>query len=576
MTDRQDAPDDPDDLDATLLPEPGAAEPDYSTLAASIDDTLGGAVDPFSTFVPARGREGVAAHETIIEGERVTRPIRYDALVRGDQVGEFRIQRLLGRGSFGAVYLARDLTLDRLVAVKVVLPEGQRKTAGEGRSLARLKHPNIVGVYGEAYDKKSGCSLLWMQFVDGCNLATLIKELVEQDLDEDWNESDLLRLLNPRRQPSDKERRASASRGSVETVCRIGQRLAEALSHAHVSGVTHRDIKPANILMQRDGTPLLADFNLADNESDDRPQITGGTIAYMPPEQFAQCLGRGPSYDAARADIYSLGVVLWELACGSRPHEGVESTVGSSGGQRLLDYWELRQQEAPAASERLPVGLEMLLRRAIAVDPEKRYRSARAMASAMSGMRDLERARRRAPAVDRIRQFVRQHLFWIILIGGVLPHVAASLFQSWYNVIWIGTSDEAFKNAFMKAFIAYNAVVYPACVGWLAWNLYQFAKGYRRVVARDTFPRGWLRKLRRRLLRLPRQFMIASAVGWFPGVILFPWLLGQFGQPQHWFHYGISFAIAGLIATTYSYAIVLYVVVCHGYRACWRTAGALS
>ena len=100
-------------------------------------------------------------------------------MVRGEQIGDFRIQRLLGRGSFGAVYLARELTLDRLVAVKVVLPEGRRSTASEGRSLAQLTHPGIVGVYGEARDRSSGCSLLWMQFVDGCNLAILIARLID-------------------------------------------------------------------------------------------------------------------------------------------------------------------------------------------------------------------------------------------------------------------------------------------------------------------------------------------------------------------------------------------------------------
>jgi hypothetical protein len=112
-------------------------------------------------------------------------------------------------------------------------------------------------------------------------------------------------------------------------------------------------------------------------------------------------------------------------------------------------------------------------------------------------------------------------------------------------------------------------------VGWLAWNLYRFAQGYRQVVARRPVPRGQLRKLRGRLLRLPRQFMIASAVGWFPGIVLFPLLLAMFGEPpsgSDWFHYGISFAVAGLIATTYSYAFVVYTAVCYGYRACWQTA----
>lgn len=521
--------------------------------------------DLFATFLPADGRP--VSRQTI----------RYDALVRGDQIGDFRIQRLLGRGSFGAVYLARELTLDRLVAVKVVLPEGQHATKGEGRSLAQLKHPGIVGVYGEAHDPVSGCALLWMQYVDGTNLASLIGQLHHDDRG-DWNESTLTGLIAPDSKSTATTavpataRRDDCSPQSLETVCRIGIQLAESLAHAHECGITHRDIKPANILMQRDATPLLADFNMAGNESSvEGNHVSGGTIAYMPPERLENVLGKDSLVDERRADIYSLGVVLWELACGQRPHAEPESSLTSSGGQLLQELLQVRRQETSPTGG-IPIGLAMVLGRAMCVDPQQRYPSARAMATALSGLEQLERARRRAAAVSTgMRHFARRNLIWIIMIGGILPHVAASGLQSAYNQIWVRVTPDTF----FKAFIAYNVVVYPACAGWVAWKLFKFAQGYRRVLAGDPIPRGHLRKLRGRLLKLPRQFMIASAVGWFPGALLFPWLLSVFGQspsPNQWLHYAISFTIAGLIATTYSYAFVLYVVVCHGYRVCWQTA----
>jgi hypothetical protein len=291
----------------------------------------------------------------------------------------------------------------------------------------------------------------------------------------------------------------------------------------------------------------------------------------MPPEQLAHCLGQGGPYDAPRADVYALGVVLWELATGQRPWAEAESKVDSGGAQRLWDYLQIRRQPLSESPEDPPLGLSLVLRRAMSENPRKRFPSARALTTALDGLAELQIAQRRSPASPGLRGLAGRYLFWIILIGGLAPHIAASGFQSMYNLIWIGTDGEAFK----KAFVAYNVVLYPACVGYLAWNMIRFAQGYRRVVARQVVPRGRLRWLRARLLRLPRQFMIASAVGWFPGVVLFPWLLGRFGQPpstSDWFHYGISFTIAGLIATTYSYAIVLYVVVCQGYRACWQTA----
>lgn len=520
---------------------------------------------PESTHAPSLPTD---EHDTVIGNTDVsqfTREIRYDMLVRGDQIGDFRIQRLLGRGSFGAVYLARELTLDRLVALKVVLPSGQHATTGEGRSLARLKHPNIVGVYGESQDAASGCSLLWMQFVDGFNLENLLRRL--NDDEAACTEANLLRLLVAER--SDKNSDVGTEREELESICWMGSLLADAISHAHRCGITHRDIKPANILVDRDGTPLLADFNLAENQSSDQEKRSGGTVAYMPPEQLADLLGEPTEFDAQRADTYSLGVVLWEMATKTRPYQASESSLTSSGGQMLKDILKVRREELEDNTD-MPIGLAMVLRRALHVDPSTRYPSATAMAAALRGLVDLQTARRQAPT-SRWLQFVRRNLFWFVLIGGLIPNLAASILQSVYNLIWIETSSPAFT----KAFVAYNLVVYPACVGWFASHLWRFGVTYKNVAKRVPIRRSEMRRLRQRMLKLPRRYAIASAVGWFPGIVLYPWLIGVFGERQsanEWSHYGISFLIAGLIATTYSYATVLYFVVCHGYRLCWQTA----
>ncbi|MFK8115181.1 MAG: serine/threonine-protein kinase [Rubripirellula sp.] len=549
-------PRDRDDDHATFLPEE-----DPRSAGTTSDDGSN------ETFLP----EGDTLAS--FSGAVAPRPrsnLRYDMLVRGDQIGEFRVQRLLGRGSFGAVYLARELTLDRLIALKVVLPSGQHATEGEGRSLARLRHDNIVGVFGEARDPVSQCSLLWMQFVDGFNLENVIRRLRKEGLD--CTEANLLRLLTADVPESDsqKKQRPGTTKGSIETICWIGRQLAEAVSHAHACGITHRDIKPANILVDREGRPYLADFNLADDSASDSSRHSGGTIAYMPPEQLAEILGEKGDYDACRADVYSLGVVLWELATGERPYGARESELESKGVQLLRDMLSVRQQERDLSDAEIPTGLALVLQRALHVEPSQRYPSAQALATVLSGLVDLQTARRRAPVLAGWQQFIRRNLFWFLLIGGLLPNIGASFLQSSYNLIWIDPGP-----AFMNAFLAYNLVVYPACVGWFAWNLYRSAKPYKQVANRVPIRRSEMRRLRRRMLKLPAQYAIASAVGWLPGILLFPWLLGVFGESQSadtWFHYGISFMIAGLIATTYSYAIVLYFVVCHGYRACWQTA----
>ena len=355
------------------------------------------------------------------------RTILYEAMVRGDQIGDFLIQRLLGRGSFGAVYLARELSLDRLVALKVVLPTGQHTLAGEGRSLARLKHPNIVGVYGERIDLTSGCLLLWMQFVDGCTLAGLIQRLHGDDLQQTWSEQDLLGFLAKSPDATNTE---SETIRSVESVCRIGAALAEALDHAHRSGITHRDIKPANILMDRDGTALLADFNLAEETTACQDSM-GGTIAYMAPEQFSQLLGYATAHPVGpRSDLYSLGMVLWELASGERPHQPAEDAVQQTGRGRWHELLLVRETDVPADHSQVPIGLAMVLRRAMMADASQRYPSASAMATALRGLSELQQARRRAPMDAGALHFVRRNLLWIILVGGLLPHIAASVMQS--------------------------------------------------------------------------------------------------------------------------------------------------
>ncbi len=498
------------------------------------------------------------------------KPNRYDALVRGDQIGDFRIQRLLGRGSFGAVYLARELMLDRLVALKVVLPEGQRASDGEGRNLARLKHPNIVGVYGESKDNTSGCSLLWMQFVDGSNLAALIDRLHGGSTHSTWSENDLRRLM-----PSDPDKLDDEGDTvrSTESVCRMGQNLADALDHAHQKGITHRDIKPANILVDQDGTALLADFNLA-QETEASSKSAGGTIAYMAPEQLARVIDRESDTEVGpRSDVYALGVVLWELASGSRPYESLESDVVAKGHQRLSEYLRIRSGMVELDASSLPIGLAVVLRRAVMPEPCKRYPSAAALATALRGLEQQQQAKRKSLECSPTSTWIQRNLFWIILVGGLLPHFAASFFQIAYNNAWItGMNQEAFQ----KAFITYNIIIYPACITWLAWMLLQFRSGYRKLTNHIPLTRSRLRRLRRRLLSLPQQFMIVSAVGWFPGALLFSYLVGLFdGKPlsmEDKFHFFVSWTVAGLIATTYSYFAVLYLVVCHGYGNCWQTA----
>ncbi len=198
----------------------------------------------------------------------------------------YRLEALIGEGGFGRVYRAFDTWLERPVAVKV--PRVDRPVTGgevdecriEARKVAKLRHPNIVPVH-DVGKEGSNCFIVG-EWIEGTNLAVLIKQ----------------------------------DRPGHRESARIVAEVADALAHAHAAGFVHRDIKPANILIDPQGRAYLTDFGIAVVEEDLLRDVTAaGTLAYMAPEQLGE--GLGPVDH--RADLYSLGVVLYELLTGRRP-----------------------------------------------------------------------------------------------------------------------------------------------------------------------------------------------------------------------------------------------------------------
>jgi hypothetical protein len=313
--------------------------------------------------------------------------------VSGARLGPFEILAPLGAGGMGEVYRARDTRLDRTVAIKILPSElvsgpGRRveRFRQEARAIARITHPNICTLHDVGED--GSAIFLVMEYVDGTTLA---------------------RRLEDGPLPLPLARRTAVV-------------IADALDHAHRNGVVHRDLKPGNIMLTRDGVKLL-DFGLARlAERDEQVPLEAtrsarlteagamvGTVPYMAPEQL-----QGHDVDV-RTDIFSFGVVLFEMLCGRRPFEG-DSRVSLMAAIVSADPPALRslQPETPASFERL-------ILRCLAKDPDDRWQTARDLAAELRWIGETDA---RSDTVVPATRPARRAALWAI--AGAL--VAAAVF----------------------------------------------------------------------------------------------------------------------------------------------------
>jgi len=264
-------------------------------------------------------------------------------------LNRYRLERLLGRGGMADVYLAFDLRRQAHIAVKVLRedlaedPDFVRRFQREAEALARLDHPYIVRFY--SFERQATTAFIAMDYVPGTTLRGRLTE--------------------------------THGPLPLDEVTGIVRQVGAALQYAHNQGFLHRDIKPGNIMLREDGTALLSDFGIA-RAAETATMTSGplGTPAYMSPEQI---LGRDLD---PRTDIYSLGVVMFEMATGRRPYSG-ETGTGSSTADRVRDAHLHQQAPDPRSYNRsLPDATAQVISRALAKDPAHRWSSAAALVAA--------------------------------------------------------------------------------------------------------------------------------------------------------------------------------------------------
>ncbi|HEY0602528.1 MAG TPA: serine/threonine-protein kinase [Herpetosiphonaceae bacterium] len=266
------------------------------------------------------------------------------------QLGPYRIEALIGRGGMAAVYRAFDTRLQRHVALKMLYPQYLADTdiverfRREAITAAQLDHPHIAPIYDVGED--DGLVYLAMKLLPGPSLADVLQR--EQHL-------------------------------PPERVATLIQQIASALDEAHQHGIIHRDIKPGNVLLDSRGNAILTDFGIA--KSLDAPSLTEssvivGTPDYIAPEQINPRLAPGGKIDH-RADLYSLGAMIYRMLTGRRPFDGPSQTV-------LLAHLQDPPTPPSEVLPSLPPGVDAVIARAMAKHPEERYSTATELAHALS------------------------------------------------------------------------------------------------------------------------------------------------------------------------------------------------
>jgi len=260
-------------------------------------------------------------------------------------VGRYEIIRELGKGAMGVVYLARDPAIGRLVAIKTVRPtatvdegeeEFRERFRREARSAGRLSHPSIVTIYDIDEDKENGVSFITMEFIEGRNL----KEILTND-----------------------------GRMAHDEVATVIAQIADALDYAHSRGVVHRDVKPANIIRTATGTAKITDFGIAKIATGDAsltaPGQFLGTPNYMAPEQI-----KATHKVDGRADIFALGVVIYEALTGKKPFNGDSLTS--------ISYQIVNEPFAPLREidSEIPAAYETIVDLCLHKSPDHRYQAA--------------------------------------------------------------------------------------------------------------------------------------------------------------------------------------------------------
>jgi serine/threonine protein kinase/tetratricopeptide (TPR) repeat protein len=346
------------------------------------------------------------------------------APVAAGRLGDFDIVREVGRGGMGVVYEAKQVSLGRKVALKVLPfaatldPRQLQRFSMEAQAAAMLHHVHIVPIYSVGCER--GVHYYAMQFIEGQSLAQAIAELRQHASSQATNVQSRATGSAPTVPAAGlATERSASSPGYFRALARLGVQAAEALEHAHQLGVIHRDIKPANLLLDRAGDLWITDFGLARLRSHVEITMSGdavGTLRYMSPEQ---ALARRALVDH-RTDVYSLGSTLYELLTLQPAYPGTDR-------EEVLRKIAEGEPPPPRRLNRfVPVELETIVLHAMAHEPERRYATAQEFADDLTRFLEHRPVRAVRPGLkERLRKWAWRHR--TMLVTGAVVAVLAGI-----------------------------------------------------------------------------------------------------------------------------------------------------
>jgi serine/threonine protein kinase len=502
----------------------------------------------------------------------------------GQRLDDFDLLVELGSGVFARVFLARQQSLQRLVAVKISANRGS-----EPQTLAQLDHDYIVRVFDQRILPDRDWRLLYMQYLPGGTLLNLVQAIRRAGRPPDSGQALLDAVDNALESRGEIRPTESSTRTELatlswpETVAWLGKRLAEALHYATSRGVLHRDIKLANVLLAPDGTPKLADFNIsfARNVSGASPfAYFGGSLSYMSPEQLMACRP-GHMQDAAdldtRSDIYSLAVVLWELLTGLKPFDdsAAQAARARSGGS-VADTTALElmlitraQGISSAALAALPTNCPAALRRvllkALRADRDQRWASGAELAEQLQLCLDPQARDLVDPPARSWRLRLRPFFLPIAFLAIVIPNLLALAYAIQHNrLLIVSKLSEQAQDRFMLVTTLLNLSIWPVGTAVLVYWCRYVILVPRRLRRGPAPPAETLARARHDCLVTSDRVVFVVFSSWLGAGLIFALTL-QFvagGIPgRSAIHFIGSHTVSGAIAIAYPFFLLTFYIV---------------